>query len=255
MKKFYFIAFLSLFSFYTNAQIAKNWVEVGIKGDVNFNYLLNTNIIDDVNMNSSYFSVGNFKGVKFGFNFNQSVGVTIDILHSAMNQKYKTEYLDTMSMNIEKKIHLNYVDIPVLFRTFTDVTYFEIGPQISFLVNAKETYSSQSPLVLDYTNTDKSRFSPYNISAVIGFGTLMWGKNNFSLILAFRAAYGFLDIIADKQNYSYPNNGGVGTSTNYLTHQPFPTYTTKTDVGGYKPTTGVTGGFSLELNYNFLPFH
>ena len=63
MKKIYFFTFTLLVSFYSHAQIAKNWIEVGIKGDVNFNYLLNTNIIDDVNMNSSYFSVGNFKGI------------------------------------------------------------------------------------------------------------------------------------------------------------------------------------------------
>ena len=238
MKKIYISFIVILFSINAFAQKNKgragynNWLEMGLKGAGNVNFLMNTNIIDDVNITSPY-SFGSWGGLKIGYNFTDKHAIMVDILYSGLNQKWKS---DNDSMSFEKKIHVTYLDIPVMYRNYSDLTYFEIGPQYSMLMNAQGTFTSNGTPVI----ADKSKFNPTNISAVVGFGTAILGKDNILIMVGFRLTYGFMDMIKDHSG-DYPLN-------------TFPSYNVQTDLTGYKPTNYFSGGFTLEINYNFRSF-
>ena len=253
MRKIYILIIVVLFCHRANAQHQGKgsshgsrgyniWTELGVKDVFSVNFLMNTNVIDDVNIKSPL-SFGNSIGLKFGVNFNQTHGFTIDGLYNGINQRYKSE---NDSMNWSKEVHLKYFDIPVLYRNFSELTYFEIGPQFSFLADARESFTANLPSPPDSSNsfTDKGRFNPYNIGAVIGFGTAMWSTDNVAIFLAFRIQYSFLDVITSKgrdgKDYPY-----------YL----FPGYNIQPDLSGYKSTNCLSGGFTIEINYNIQSCH
>ncbi len=221
------------------------WTELGLKGSFAPNFFMNSNILDDVNVKSPL-SFGSGGGLKFGFNINQIHGITVDAIYSSHSQKYKSE---NDSMSWSGKLQATYLEIPLMYRNFSELTYFEIGPQFSYLMGGSHTFTASSPSPADsnisYTgDAGKARFNPYNFGAAIGFGTAMWSTDNVAVFLAFRATYSLLDMFSNtgKGGKEYPG---------YL----FPGYNIKSDIAGYKPTNLFTAGFTLEINYNFQSYH
>lgn len=191
---------------------------------------MNSNVMKDASVRAPY-SFGHSEGIKFGFNVNEKIGFTVDVLNNVINQRYKS---DIDSMNWEKKVKLNYIDIPVLFRSFNELTYFEIGPQISFLVKYKEEHITPLTPVLTY----EQKYQPYNIFAVIGLGTPAYTNKKLAIIVTFRFAYGLLDITQeDENNKDYP-------------YSTFPNYAANAELKPYKATHTVMGGIGAEINFS-----
>ena len=239
MRKIYHLIFLLIS---TGAIAQQQWPEIGVKFGGGSSYLINMNVFNDESVKSPY-SFGSYAGIKYGFNFSTSNGITVDLLYSGFNQTYKS---DNDSMSWDKKIHLSHIDLPILYRTFSELSYFEVGPQISYLTGAKETFTSYLPGAekFNYTTSDLTNFNAYNVAALIGFGTALYGRDNFFVMLEFRGIYGLLDI--------YSHTGPYGDNYPYDT---FPAYQSGETPKPYKASTMLSGQLGVEINYNFRSFH
>jgi hypothetical protein len=202
------------------------WVDIGAKGAFNSTWLLNSNFSGD--RNSGYdFSFGYAAGGKIGFNFNEVSEITLDVLYSNAEQKYFSTGLAT---RWTRRVTLQYLDFPLLYRNTKEGSYIEIGPQYSLLMGASDENSSTGTM-----SGAKERFSEDNLSAVFGFGSYIAGTENLYLTLGMRFVYGFKDVISDK--------GGRGEEYRYLDPS-------STKTAAYKSTNLLYGGFVLELNYD-----
>lgn len=200
------------------------WIDVGAKGAINSTWLINGNYNKD--KNAAYaLSLGYSGGGKLGFNFNEDHEITLDILYSQVNQKYKTTGLD-LPAPWERNVSLTYLEFPLLYRNNKNGTYIEIGPQYSMLMGASDN---------TIPGDAKEYFNKSNIAAVFGFGSYLFGTDNFYVCLGMRFSYGFLDIVSDK--------GGKGQDYHFLDPN-------KTQVDKYSPTNALAGGFILEFNYD-----
>jgi hypothetical protein len=104
--------------------------------------------------------------------------------------------------NIEHKLNLNYINVPVLAQYMFGKGYrIEAGPQVGFLVNAREKYSSPA---LDLNA--KEAFKKVDYSLAVGFGYLTHTKIGFDV----RWLFGLNNINQPDYNTTLPtyNNGG-----------------------------------------------
>jgi len=186
MKKIIVFAALSICFFSASAQNFR----IGLKGAYNSTWLFNTNS-SDKGSNFDYESAfGGSFGLTTRFHFSDEAGVSLDILSTTHNAKFKGEYLGTHYKATDK---LSYIDIPVLFHLGQSDGggYVEIGPQFSFLNGAEEDYTIDVPT---YTGRDVERdFNSTNIAAVLGFGYDFYLADNLFLDAGLRFVYGLTD--------------------------------------------------------------
>jgi hypothetical protein len=88
-------------------------------------------------------------GISASYNFNDHLGVGLDVLYSNQGQKYK----GTQSgISYTAKATLNYLKLPLLLRFSSDPNPFVqfnvfLGPQFSFLLSYKDRAEVNVPLV------------------------------------------------------------------------------------------------------------
>lgn len=231
MKKLLIIpAFLLIFI----SSYAQKWVDIGAKGMYNSTWILNANINND--KYAAYdLSFGYGFGGKLGFNFNEKAEITLDVLYSTINQKYMSSGINN---KWTREVNLAYLDFPLLFKSNKEGTFIEIGPQFSVLMSAKEKFGFETKdALLDYNhNPAEQYFEKKNIAAVFGFGSYLFGTENMYVVFGMRVTYGFLDIISKE--------GGKGQDYHPITPD-------KSDKpSNYRGTNNLTGGFTLEINYD-----
>lgn len=163
MKKFFIYAITFSVLIITNRVNAQQGFSVSVKGTPQFSFLQNS----DDNDNNSYSRKATFNtnfGVGAGYNFNKYLGVGIDALYSLQGQKYtlnSTEY--------NQKI--NYVKVPVYFTYNTDASRIvsfigKVGPQVSFLTDAKLTDNNSGKTIDD--TKDRFKTTTFGGAAVAG---------------------------------------------------------------------------------------
>lgn len=231
-----FLTFLALSFFISLNTYSQGWIDGGIKAGIGVTQLVNQNIWDHPEVVNKI-SYGNSFGGKLGLNFNLNYQITVDFLYTRAKQEFEFQ---TNSQGVQtwyKNISYNTFDIPLLFRHNSDNgSFFEIGPQISFLRKIEQDSKGVTTNIENY-------FENTNFGAVIGVGSFMLGSDNLYLVFGLRAHYGFQDLLSEEG----------GKNSNLY----FPVENGELDEGGdsftfdeYKKTSPISLLAYLEVNYD-----
>jgi hypothetical protein len=143
MKRFFFVAAMSCTALISNAQ---SNVHLGIKGGVNIAGLQVENA-DDYDTKVSFHAGG-----LAHIHINRHFAIQPELVLSGQGAKY------TSQANNTTKANLTYLNIPVLAQyMFGDGFRLETGPQLGFLLSAKNKFADVTVNVKDsYKTTDVS---------------------------------------------------------------------------------------------------
>lgn len=139
MKKLFLVAAITAFGFAANAQTT-----FGVKAGLNISNLTG----DDIEGANS----------KTGFNAGGFVTIPVSSMFSVQPELL---YSVEGAKSDDVKLHLNYVNIPVLFQYRASGFIAELGPQIGLLTSAKAKAEGESEDIKDF-------FKSSNFSLVIG---------------------------------------------------------------------------------------
>ncbi len=203
MKKFTIstIATLMVFMLLLTNKVSLNaqHAEIGFRFMPTFtSFDLNTSTGGNVTASGT---VGYGFGGFLGFNFNQHVGIQGEVIYSRLSQKYK-------EVDVERRITLNYVNIPLLLSLNTgkfSAVNFNIvaGPQIGLSVGSNVALTSGANNSVPILSVKKG-----DLGLAYGAG-IDFGVNpakTFRIGLGFRGVAGLLDI---------SDNSGTATSDSY----------------------------------------
>jgi hypothetical protein len=183
---------------------------------------------------------GGSGNVNMGFDFNNHMGLKLEIGFAKLGQNYQDTYKDTV---YSRNIKLNYLQIPLMFkyRTGSDVVKFYVmaGPQFNILLSASQKYLKNEdyfdepvtpenwtkPIVIgEKTITD--RYNSLDIMGRLDVGVDIAVTSNLFLNVGMTMAYGFMDInatdwqIPDHSSNTYnPSHniyGGINFGINYV---------------------------------------
>jgi hypothetical protein len=172
---------------------AQEGIRLGAKGSFFYTWLFNKNVSDQ---NASLDYAASFSptlGVQAIFMFKETYGLSAEIIYASHKQKYDG-YLGDENNTFSNEIKLSYIDIPILFRVSSPKgPYFEIGPQISLLTNAKETFEYKNN-PFNYSGRDaKDDFAGFGVAGVLGFGIDNKLTDMVNLTTGLRFGYMFTD--------------------------------------------------------------
>jgi hypothetical protein len=158
----------------------------------NFNLKTNTggSIKGEINL-------GLGAGILFGYNFNQNVGINAEIMYSTYSQRYTEK-------NLERKITLRYVNIPLMLSLNSGITKpvnlnITGGPQIG--ISARSTFTTKGngngP---DTYNAVVIRKGDLGFAYGAGLDVALNETKTTRFALGFRGVLGLIDISADNNN-------------------------------------------------------
>ncbi|MBK7762874.1 MAG: PorT family protein [Bacteroidetes bacterium] len=155
-------------------------------------------------------------GGLIGYNFNEHVGIQAEVIYNTLYQRYKDQ-------NVENRVRLKYVSIPLLLSLNTsryNPVNFNVvaGPQIGI--------SAGSRVYTNGTNTNPTqaivalRKSDFGLAYGAGLDFGLNDKKTFRLALGFRGVYGLFDITntkttATQNTYYLLDNTKVHTYSAY----------------------------------------
>lgn len=184
MKKLW-IAFFMLVTVAVSAQDFR----MGLKGTFYSTWLFNTNIADQLEAVDYAATFSPSFGATAALFFTDNLGVSLDILYAANNQK-----LEPADENLGNKstTRIKYLDLPLMLKISSEGgAYVELGPQFSLLIGADEDLTD-SPN--EYTKKDvKEDFSSFGVSPMLGFGVDVQANDNLFINIGLRFGYGIID--------------------------------------------------------------
>jgi hypothetical protein len=214
-------------------------------------------------------------GISASYNFNDYLGVGLDVLYSNQGQKYKGTQSQSGISGISEipytaKATLNYLKLPLLLRFNSDpnsVVQFNafLGPQFSFLLSYKDRKEANVPLLgtniqevsgkevnitAGNTSTKEALTAPIYKSflpgAVLGFGIGIKPTDELLISLHIRADYAFGD--AENKDAKVDHTQHGGGQEPYWSDKP--KYGDGAPAGHTRPkTTALTGGLQLGVYY------
>lgn len=130
-------------------------------------------------------------GLMLGLNFSKNIGIMAEADYNQISQSYK-------DVNLDRQVHLNYLDIPIMLSINTDKTKpvnlnLVAGPQ--FGINVGSTMTTSSNGSVDNANAVLA-VKQGDIGLAYGAG-LEFALNKMHTIrfdLGFRGTYGFVNI-------------------------------------------------------------
>lgn len=140
------------------------------------------------------YRVGLNGGVTANFAFTELLSFQPEVLYSLKGYRYELN-------PIEGDVRHHYVDVPLLVRLDADGPFFELGPQLGFLVKA--TQEPDNAPAFERTNDYKQT----DVGGIVGVG--YQADNGLSLGLRYNA--GFTDLI----------KGSGGNSGNVIRNSAF----------------------------------
>jgi hypothetical protein len=176
-------------------------------------------------------------GVLVNVNWYENFGIQLEGSYAFQGQKYY-DIQDNKETN--KNVTLNYIQIPVLFKyTFTDYSisnvapdlFFLIGPQFSFLQNAKLEYIRDGG-PMDFTEyhndvynplrdrlpaytTDIDLFNNFDLSLTSAFGAQFELSDYLTLTAESRLSWGISDV--NSREWRFPDlRNNYTASRNYV---------------------------------------
>lgn len=146
MKRIFLFCALLFIAAAAQAQGVK--VHLGATSAVNATFVLDKGLSEDPRYNSSL--TYNFApiGFNFGVDIGRKFGLSLEGIKAAQGQVYE---LVDVARNIrgERRIDLEYIQLPLLFRFMSGGNSgaranFNIGPQMSFLTDARESIQARA---------------------------------------------------------------------------------------------------------------
>lgn len=225
---------------------AQEGVRLGVKGSFNSTWLFNKNVSDQNDKLDYASSFGTSFGAQAIFMFTETYGMSAEMIFSKHVQKYDG-YVFTDTKPFTNELSLNYLDIPVLFRVSSAKgPFFEIGPQVSLLTGAKETYSGQESGANNYSDKDfKSNFNGFGVAGVLGFGIDIKLNDAFALTTGFRFGYQFTDATEEFTSAELIEKG----ANDELSNVSGWAHTNDKGSFEYMKSNRAFGGFVLGLQY------
>ena len=158
----------------------------GVKGGLNSSSLKTTGSGATFTSDSK---IGFYAGAFAQIGVSQNFAVQPEIMYSLLGARYKFS-------NVNVNRNLSYISIPFLAEYIKDGLSIVAGPQISFLVAAKDKGTNISSDV-------KSQFKTTEIAGVVGAGYTTLGGFGFDA----RYQLGLTDIVKDNSSgYKFKNN-------------------------------------------------
>ena len=122
-------------------------IHVGATTTVNATYVLDKGLSEDPRYSSQATYQWAPIGFNFGVDFGRKFGLSLEGIKSKQGQIY--DMIDKLEeVKGQRKISLDYLQLPMMFRFMSGGSAgtranFNIGPQLSFLTNAKETIQAK----------------------------------------------------------------------------------------------------------------
>lgn len=192
MKKILAITVILMTSL-SSAQ-AQEGIRLAAKGSFFSTWLFNKNVSD---RNASLDYASSFSptfGVQAIFMLKETYGISAEVIYASHKQKYDG-YMGNEENTFTNEIKLSYLDIPILFRVSSPKgPFFEIGPQVSLLMGAKETFELDNTSTGNYSDKDvKDDFAGFGVAGVLGFGIDIKLSDMVNLTTGLRFGYMFTD--------------------------------------------------------------
>jgi len=222
-----FIAGILIFT--NNTTKAQEGFSLGVEGTPQFSWLMNK---DDMN-NSSLSMKTTFNssfGITGQYGFTKNLGIGLNVLYSFQGQRYSMNDFDYY-----RKV--GYVKVPIMFVYTVEVSpkvlfIGKIGPQFSFLANAKLTDKNGNNIVSDQS----SSYAGSNFGGVIHAGFSFKLTEMLLLDATLRYDYDFTD--AENSAYKLTINNPVPV----LSRAQTVTATAPRAASTYNMTAGLTVG-------------
>lgn len=205
--------------------IQAQWVDVGLKGGVGSSLFLNQNIFDDQSFNHNI-KMGFTVGGKVGYNIGHHE-VTLDIMYQQQGHEFNYSFDSPAGERITgtRGYNLSGMDYILMYRYNKETSYVEIGPQYSVYSN-RDIYDTGG---FKGENTD-DLITDNNFGIALGFGSYMFGTENFGITTGVRFNYMFTDVFTSE-----------GKNQNLPAIAPYPSY---------RETNILTAMFIIEFNYD-----
>lgn len=121
---------------------------VGATTAVNATFVLDKGLSEDPRYNSTYTYRMSPLGLNFGVDLGKKFGISLEGIKSTQGQIY--EMIDAANqVKGQRKIDLSYIQLPMLFKFMSGGASgtranFNLGPQLSFLTDARESLQAQA---------------------------------------------------------------------------------------------------------------
>jgi len=175
MKKLFIITAIVLFGF-TNVN-AQEEMQFGVKGGLNISTITGEDVSSFDSRTCMHFGVVMELPISDKFSFQP------ELLYSCQGADYSEDFssIDATSKSVlatyEGTVKLDYLNIPLLAKFYVSEGFsLEIGPQVGFLLSAKDEYDWNGDIGEDDI---KEYVKGLDIGAVIGIGYKLEGGLNF----------------------------------------------------------------------------
>lgn len=223
---------VAIFTLLSTPLFSQTWFEAALKGNFGPTFMFNNNVANDKHVNPEL-SYGNGFGGRIGMGFGDDHLILAECLVANYTQKYRIKPDSTVPGIYNKTIKYKTIDIPLLYRHFSNGGYVEIGPQLSLVQSATETNTLTPGSV-----TVRPKFADTYVSGVFGFGANFIGGGPFNLIMGARLSYGFQDLISTA--------GGKSTTQSYPLTDSYYSAT----YSSYKPTNPFSAMLTIEASFD-----
>ena len=235
---------MALLLFATVSTFAQKGFYFGIAGTGQSTWITNQNNygLPEMDYKSTY---GGGINANIGFDFNNHIGLKLEIGYSKLGQKYTDKRADEDTGTtdaFERNVKLNYLTIPILFKYRVGGPmvkfYMAIGPQFNILLSAKQSYTKNGQdYLFEITDTItgnafkvgaeeiKERFSSNDIYARMDLGVDITVIKHLMIEAGIKFGYGLMDLNSSD-------------------------FRLKDSSGKYHASHGVFGGITVGLNYH-----
>jgi len=253
MKKlfnfFTILAFLGCSTYFVKAQSS---VEGGVIVMPQFTALLNTQDFAAGKDLDYSLTTGFAGGLSGAYNFNNHVGIEINLILSSQGEKYKgnlnyykfngadtTSYASIVAFQagagyspsnqswpaadtaFTAKVSLTYLKIPILFKLTSNSDksaffYMNIGPEFNILVSATQTLNGSHFSYSTYNFTTKQLYKSSGIDLVLNLGAGFHLSSNLILTTQINFDYGLTD--AENKSFVIPGTSSHAFPSNRSTN-------------------------------------
>jgi len=156
-------------------------------------------------------------GAFLGFNLSDHIGIQAEVIYSSITQKYE-------EVDIERKVNLRYVNIPLLLSINTDKSKpvnvnFVVGPQLGLSVGSKLSVSSDEG-TSDLQALLLVKKSDFGLAYGAGLDFGLNQSRNIRLGVGFRGVLGLVDV-SDKSTNITTNSYYILDRTHIKTYSGY----------------------------------
>ncbi|MDX5347408.1 MAG: PorT family protein [Hymenobacteraceae bacterium] len=137
MKKILLVAVLFMATVCAQAQ---SGLGIGLRGGLNY-----ANATGDGADDNSEYKFGAHAGLTFHYDLSEMVGLKLETIYSNKGYKYESD-VRSNGIDVETDINtaLSYIDVPLLANVKAGPLFFEVGPQLSFLITGKDKFKQKT---------------------------------------------------------------------------------------------------------------